>query len=58
MILWLDLETWSKCDIKKCGGYRYAEDPSTEITLFGYAVGNEPAKVWDLTTGDEMPEMV
>jgi hypothetical protein len=56
MILWLDLETWSKCDIKKCGGYRYAEDPSTEITLFGYAVGNSPAKVWDLTTGDEMPE--
>lgn len=56
MILWVDLETWSKCDIKKCGGYRYAEDPSTEITLFGYAVGNSPAKVWDLTTGDEMPE--
>lgn len=56
MILWVDLETWSKCDIKKCGGYRYAEDPSTEITLFGYAVGNEPAQVWDLTTGDEMPE--
>lgn len=56
MILWVDLETWSKCDIKKCGGYRYAEDNSTEIMLFGYAVGNSPAKVWDLTTGDEMPE--
>lgn len=56
MILWVDLETWSKCDIKKCGGYRYAEDPSTEITLFGYAVGNEPAKVWDLTSDVGMPE--
>lgn len=56
MILWVDLETYSKCDIKKCGGYRYAEDPSTEITLFGYAVGNEPAKVWDLTLDVGMPE--
>lgn len=56
MILWLDLETYSRCDIKKCGGYRYAEDPSTEILLFGYAVGTEPAKVWDLTTGKSMPD--
>lgn len=55
MLLWLDLETFSRCDIKKCGGYRYAEDESTEIMLFGYAVGNNPARVWDLTTGEKLP---
>lgn len=55
MILYLDLETFSRCDIARCGGYRYAEDDSTEIMLFGYAIGKEPAKVWDLTTGAPMP---
>lgn len=49
MIVWLDLETRSDCDIKKAGGQRYAEDPTTQITLFGYAIDDAPAKVWDLT---------
>lgn len=35
--------------------YRYAEDPSTEVLLWGYAVDDQPARVWDVTAGP-MPE--
>lgn len=54
-ILWLDLETKSTTDLAKSGVYRYAESPETEITLFGYAINDNPASVWDLTAGDPMP---
>ena len=57
-IMWLDLETYSRADLKHTGAYRYAEDPSTEITLFGYAFDDEPAQVWDLTQGGPMPERI
>jgi DNA polymerase len=30
-ILDLDLETRSRCDLSKCGAWRYSEDPSTEV---------------------------
>ena len=53
--LFADLETYSACDIKK-GSHRYAEDSSTELLLFGYAVGDAPAKVWDATVTPEMPD--
>jgi DNA polymerase len=49
MLIWLDLETYSECDLAKCGAHRYAEDPTTEVTLFGYAIDDAPAKVWDRT---------
>lgn len=49
MIIWLDTETYSACDLAKCGAHRYAEDATTEVTLFGYAIGDAPAKVWDRT---------
>lgn len=55
MRLYIDLETYSECDLQKSGSYKYAEHPTTEITLFGYAIGDEPAKVWDITTGARMP---
>ena len=53
--VYMDLETFSECDLRKCGAYRYAEDPTTEILLWGYAVGDEPARVWDLTKTANMP---
>ena len=34
----LDLETYSDVDLGKCGVYRYAESPSFEVLLFGYAI--------------------
>jgi DNA polymerase len=54
-MLYLDTETYSECDLKKTGGYRYAQHPTTRVTLFGYAIDDSPAKVWDVTTGSDMP---
>lgn len=53
--LWLDTETFSEVDIKKAGGFRYAEDESTEILLYPYAINDGPEKLWDVTTGKAMP---
>lgn len=53
--LWLDYETFSPTDIKKCGADRYARDPATEVLLVGYALNNGPAKVWDVTEGGKIP---
>jgi len=51
--LWADLETFSRRDIKN-GPHQYAED--CYVLLFGYAIDDEPAKVWDLTVTETMPE--
>ena len=53
MILYLDLETRNAVDIK-VGTHRYAE--TADIDLFGYAIGSEPARVWDVASGEPMPE--
>ncbi len=53
--LYLDLESYSECPLPKTGSYRYAEDPTTEILMIGYAVDDSPAVVWDRTTGTAMP---
>lgn len=45
--LYLDLETFSKIDIRKAGTYKYASE--SEILLFAYAVNNAPARVIDVT---------
>lgn len=50
--LWADLETFSTRDIMN-GPHQYAED--CEVLLFGYAIDDGPAKVWDVTTGERMP---
>lgn len=51
--LWCDLETFSSRDIMD-GAHQYAED--CRVLLFGYAIDDEPAKVWDLTVTETMPE--
>lgn len=50
--LWCDLETFSDRDILN-GPHQYAED--CRVLLFGYAIDDEPAKVWDLTVTETMP---
>lgn len=56
-ILAIDLETFnSAVDIKKAGGYRYAETCS--ILLFGYAYDDEPVQVVDMACGEEIPRFV
>tara|TARA_R110002110_G_scaffold162048_1_gene361087 strand:- start:3264 stop:5354 length:2091 start_codon:yes stop_codon:yes gene_type:complete len=45
----LDFETRSLADIKTCGGYRYAEDPSTEVLIVAVSVDGGPIYTWDIT---------
>lgn len=44
----LDFETASQCDLEACGGYRYAEDVTTEILCcnFGERGGSNTVKRW------------
>lgn len=50
--LFIDLETYSETPINH-GTYRYAAN--AEIMLFAWALDEQPAQVWDLTTGEPMP---
>lgn len=51
--LYLDLETYNEQPISG-GSYRYAE--TVEVTLFAYAIDDQPAKVWDRANKEPMPE--
>ena len=53
-ILWLDTETYSETPIKR-GTAKYMADPSFEIMLVSYAIGDGPVKLWDRTASDQMP---
>lgn len=54
--LFIDIETYSDVDLKKCGIYRYVESDAFEILLFGYAVDDQPIKVIDLTAGEKLSD--
>lgn len=54
----IDLETFSNVDLKKCGVYKYAESPDFEILLFGVSVDGGEATVYDLASGDTVPEEI
>ena len=54
----LDLETRSSADITKSGVYKYAESPDFEILLFGVSVNGGPVAVYDLASGDKVPEEI
>lgn len=55
MKLWADTETFSECELKTRGSFRYAEDESTEIMLFSYAIDDSPVDVVDFTNGEDLP---
>lgn len=42
----LDIESFSRCDLKRAGMAKYAEDASTKILCVGYAFDNGPVHVW------------
>ena len=44
----IDIETYSEADLNRTGVYRYAEDPSFEILLFGYSADGGDVQVVDL----------
>jgi DNA polymerase len=47
--LWFDCETFSECDLKVHGTHRYAEHPSTEITVAQWAIDDGEPQVLDCT---------
>ena len=49
----IDVETFSECDLKKCGAYRYAEDPTTELNCLVFAFNDEPPELW--VPRDDLP---
>ena len=42
----IDIESYSEAPLKKCGLYRYAEDPSTEVLVVCYAFDDGPVHTW------------
>lgn len=52
-IAFIDLETRSKIDLPKHGSYAYWEDPSADVLIGCYAIGNSPVKAW--VRGDPIP---
>lgn len=44
--LHFDIETFSECDLRDCGVYKYAEHPSTEMLCMTYRFGNGPCTLW------------
>jgi DNA polymerase len=56
MILWVDFETRSRCDLRAKGVYNYAQDASTDVLCMSYAFDDEPVKTW--VPGLTFPENV
>jgi len=54
----LDLETYSSVDITKSGVYRYSESPDFEILLFACSVDGQPVQVYDLASGEKVPDEI
>lgn len=57
-VLHIDIETYSRVDLTKCGVYAYSESDDFEILLFAYAVGEEEVRVIDLKNGECIPSHI
>lgn len=49
-VLWLDLETFSECDLTTHGTHRYATHQSTEVIVAQWAIGDGEPVVVDCTS--------
>lgn len=47
--LFIDIETYSDVDIKKCGLYKYAQSSAFQVLLLAYSYDGAPVEVLDLT---------
>lgn len=57
MILWLDFETRSRCDLRSKGVYNYAQDASTEVLCMSYTFDDdEKIRTW--LPGQPFPDAV
>ena len=56
MILWVDFETRSRCDLLSHGGYNYAQDASTDVLCMSYAFDDGDVTTW--VPGQPFPDEV
>ena len=52
----IDIETYSDVNLAKCGVYKYAYSPGSEILLFGYSFDGNEVQVIDLAQGEHLPQ--
>lgn len=52
----IDFESRSEVDLFKCGIYKYAQCPTTEVLMMGWAFNDEPAVVW--TPSEPFPQRI
>ena len=55
-MLSIDFETRSSVDLKACGAYVYASDPSTHVYMMGWAFFDEEPQIW--LPGQPFPESI
>jgi len=58
MALSVDIETYCELDLRNVGAYAYADHPSFELLLFGYAYDDDPIMLVDIAAGEKMPASV
>ena len=46
IMLWIDFETRSRCDLKAHGVYNYAQDASTDVLCMSYAFDDDDVQTW------------
>lgn len=46
MHITIDFETYSGCELKKAGAWKYSEHPSTEVLCLAYAFGDDEPRLW------------
>lgn len=46
MHITIDFETYSEAELKKCGAWKYAEHPSTEILCLAYSINGAEPDLW------------
>lgn len=54
--LFIDFETRSPVDLKKCGVHVYAQHKDTDIMCMGFAFDDEPAEL--IVLGEELPDRI
>lgn len=55
-VLWIDMETRSRCDLTSRGVYNYAQDGTTDVLCMSYAFDDDEVVTWRPT--DPFPQSV
>lgn len=57
-IAYFDLETFSSVNLRTRGTHAYAASPDARVLLWGYALDDAPAKVWDVHNEPMPPDLL